>query len=187
MAEKYDSDEIINAVVGVKNGRNEDFELIRVNYLPLVESMVQSFEKSGAGSRSDLTDEANRALLKAVISFDDKKRGISFGLYAKICIRNALISYRRASLSRERREKRSAESTKRATASQKNPVFSGLDTDEIMERMKKELSAYEFSVLKSYADGNSISAIAEKTGRGERSVNNALYRIRRKAKNMERS
>lgn len=184
MTKKYDTDEIRNAVVGVKNGRNEDLELIRASYAPLVESMVLSFEKSGAGSRSDLLDEAYRALLKAVISFDDKKRGISFGLYAKICIRNALISYRRATLSRERKEKRTAEKVRSDSSNRKNPVFSGLDTDEIMDKMKKELSAYEFRVLKSYADGSSISRIAEETGRGERSVNNALYRIRRKAKNM---
>lgn len=179
--------DIKNAILGVKNGRYECFDVIRSKYEPLIVGMAQSFEKSGAGSTGDLSEEAERALLKAVLSFDETKDGITFGLYAKICIRNALISVRRARLSRDKRE-RSRKAERRVRLERRGKtVFEGLDAAEIMDFMKSLLSPYEYFVLSEYMRGNSIGEIADGTGRSERSVNNALYRIRRKAKEASRA
>lgn len=186
MARKQLDEEIKSAIDGVKNGRHELFEVIRLTYAPLVDSMVQSFEKSGAGNSGDLTDEAVRALLKAVLSFDIDNGDVSFGLYAKICIRNALISARRAKLSREKREAvkqaRLPEEEKRGR--NVGRIFEGLDKDAIMQKMHSVLSSYEYRVLEEYISGKSAAQIAEEMDRKEKSVNNALYRIRSKARGL---
>ncbi len=186
MANVQADEEIMKAVADVKLGKYEAFEIIRSKYSPLSESMVQSFEKSGSGVHGDLSDEADRALLKAVLSYNCENTDVTFGLYAKICIRNALISARRAKLSRENRENRKRE---RAvdTSFKKYRVraFAGLDAEAIMEKMHSVLSGYEYRVLEEYAKGKSVAQIAKELCKNERSVNNALYRIRHKAKMLQ--
>lgn len=184
MAIKQTDKEINKAIIGVKSGRHEDFDVIRLTYSPLIENMAQSFEKSGAGNQGDLYDEAVRALLKAVLTYDIDSEKVTFGLYAKICIRNALISVRRAKLTREKREARSAAAVKKNVGRRKDNVFSAMDADAIMEKMQSVLSPYEYRVLKEYITGVSVSSIAKLFEKSEKSVNNALYRIRRKAKSL---
>lgn len=173
--------EILDLIRGVKIGRTSDFELLCAKYKPLINDLAKSFEESGAGARSDLSEEAQRALLKAAISFDDTKEGITFGLYAKICMRNALISVKRAEDSRRRKEMR-AKSDSISQGSRALAVFEGADAEAILKRIESALSCYELSVFKEYFSGRSAAETAELLGTDERSVNNAVYRIRRKAK-----
>ncbi|MGM9634835.1 MAG: sigma-70 family RNA polymerase sigma factor [Candidatus Avispirillum sp.] len=165
-------------LLGIRNGRHEDFDALRRKYAPLISSTAASFEQSGGGSRVDLTEEAESALLRAALSYDIDNCNVSFGLYAKICIRNALVSFRRAKLSRERREKSSADAESRKR--RRKTELDGVDADEILERIGGELSDYERAVLLKYTDGNSAAQTAAELGTSERSVNNALYRARRK-------
>ena len=160
-------------LIGIKNGRHEDFDVLRGMYSPLIDSMAASFEASGAGSRA--------ALLRAALSYDEEKKDVTFGLYAKVCVRNALVSVRRAKLSRERRSSAANRTAARRSARKRMPVDADA-ADEIIERMSTELSAYEKSVLREYIAGADIRQIAEKLGKSTRSINNCLYRARRKLK-----
>ena len=175
--------DVFDLIAGVKCGRHEDFEKLKAKYSPLINDMVNSFEESGAGTKSDLLEDAQRALLKAAISFDETKKGITFGLYAKICIRNALISQKRAAVARQRKELRvdKAQTVPRARAI---AAFGGLEAEEILERIESVLSDYEKAVLKEYFGGRSAKEAAEALGTDEKSVNNAVYRIRSKAKRL---
>ena len=175
--------ELLDMISGVKAGRNENFELLKSRYKPLLSDMASSFESSGAGSKDDLFEEAERALLKAAISFDIDKNGITFGLYAKICIRNALISAKRARDAKKRREDRIAKKQEFKRA-QVLESFGSLSADEILERIESSLSDYEKAVFKEYFSDRSAKETAEILGTDERSVNNAVYRIRRKAKSI---
>lgn len=168
-------------LIGIKNGRHEDFDVLRGMYSPLIDSMAASFEASGAGSRAELEQEAESALLRAALSYDEKKKDVTFGLYAKVCVRNALVSVRRAKLSRERRSSAANRTAARRSARKRMPVDADA-ADEIIERMSTELSAYEKSVLREYIAGADIRQIAEKLGKSTRSINNCLYRARRKLK-----
>ena len=155
--------------------------MLRGMYSPLIDSMAASFEASGAGSRAELEQEAESALLRAALSYDEEKKDITFGLYAKVCVRNALVSVRRAKLSRERRSSAANRSAARRTMRKRMPVDADA-ADEIIERMSTELSVYERSVLREYIAGTDIRQIAEKFGKSTRSINNCLYRARRKLK-----
>ena len=173
--------DLLDLIVGVRTGRHEDFELLKAKYMPLIQDMAKSFEESGAGLRDDLLEDAERALLKACVTFDETKDGITFGLYAKICIRNALISVRRAEQARQRRLSRAQNeapvSRGRALAS-----FGDVDPDEILKKIESTLSPYESAVLKEFFSGRSARETAEILGTDPKSVNNAVFRIRKKAK-----
>ena len=106
---KLDQD-LLAIISGVKSGRDEEFEKLKQKYNPLTSEMAKRFAQSGAGSLVDLSEEAERALLKAALSFDLSKEEITFGLYAKICVRNALISVGRANAADRRRRERAARS-----------------------------------------------------------------------------
>ena len=177
--------EVLELITGVRSGKNEDFETIKAKYKPLISDLVNSFEASGAGSVKDLTEEAERALIKAVLSFDTEKKGITFGLYAKICIRNALISARRARAAEQRRKRRTAEKTEKKRRRAVLPLGE-LEPEEMLSRIENSLSDYEASVLREFFSGKSARETAETLGTDEKSVYNAVFRIRQKAKEQGR-
>lgn len=172
--------ELLDLIAGVKAGRHEDFEILKARYMPLIRDMASSFEESGAGSRDDLLEDAQSALLKAAVSFDDKKEGITFGLYAKICIRNTLISVRRAEQARQRRQSRTQKETQMPRA-RLLASFGDSEPDEILKKIESSLSDYEAAVLKEFFSGRSAKETAEILGTDAKSVNNAVFRIRQKA------
>ncbi|MBE6713830.1 MAG: hypothetical protein E7575_00905 [Ruminococcaceae bacterium] len=173
-------EELLKLIAGVKNGRHEDFELLKARYRPLISDLAASFEESGAGTASELSEDAQRALLKAAVSFDETKKGITFGLYAKICMRNALISVMRSKNAKKN-------SARPAGPEKKDRIgnlsgFEGLEPDEIIEKIKSSLSPFETQVLCHFFSGESAAQTAGKLGCDEKSVYNAVYRIRSKAK-----
>jgi len=174
--------ELNDLVAGVKSGRHEDFELIKIRYRPLMRDLAKSFEQSGAGTLDDLLEESQRALLKACVSFDETKKGITFGLYAKICIRNALISLMRSKKTKRKRMGRSVGKAERKIP--KLEGFEGLEAEEIVERIAGSLSQYEQRVFFEFFSGRSASEVAAILGSDEKSVYNAVYRIRSKAKKL---
>lgn len=174
-----DISEIIN---GVKNGVQDDFDLLRRKYAPLISKEVFSFSQSGAGAESELRLEAERALLSAAVTFDETKN-IGFGYYAKICIRNALITVRRSVLSKEKKMgKMNTSPGKRRQRSFES--FEGMSRDEIIEKISSVLSSYERRVFIMSLDGMRSAEIAGIVGKDEKSVNNAIFRSRHKIRKM---
>lgn len=153
-------------------------------YEPLIKDMSKSFEDSGSGSLEDLKEEAQRALLKAVLSFDTSKEGITFGLYAKICIRNALISVRRHNAARMKKQLRGDKVPKVKSRRPVVRTLGGLEPEEMLAKIEKSLSPYEVKVLREFFDSKSAGEVAAVLGTSEKSVYNAVFRIRRKAKEL---
>ena len=84
---------LLEAIV---QGDQNAFNRLSEMYAPLIRSMSARFVESlsaqndaGLIDVQDLEQEARLALFRAVQSYDRKQRNVSFGLYAKICIRNA--------------------------------------------------------------------------------------------------
>ncbi len=176
------------------NGDELAFHTLTENYSSLIESVALStaeyLGRTGIASPEstvdDLRQEARLALYRASLRYDDEGIGkkVTFGLYAKICMRNALTSeYRRLSA-----KKRRSDRLRRASLDEARAVADVTDTsmelalEELLRCGGGELSRYEENVLRAYAEGKKIPAIAEELGRSIRSVNNALYRIRVKLK-----
>ena len=93
-------DKNLQSLISLARSGNEDaFSELAEIYTPLLQSMAGNyFEKntSDALGYEDFLQEARLALFSAVGSFEDGKN-VTFGLYAKICVRNRLVSLLRSS------------------------------------------------------------------------------------------
>ncbi|MBQ1976348.1 MAG: hypothetical protein II227_02800, partial [Clostridia bacterium] len=103
-------EQLSNLLDAVVQGDQNAFGRLSELYTPLIRSMSARFIESlsaqndaGLIDVQDLEQEARLALFRAVNSYNRKQQDVSFGLYAKICIRNAFISQlRKAKTSRAR-------------------------------------------------------------------------------------
>ena len=164
-------------------------ELVR-RYGRLVRACVCPLFLVG-GDSEDLTQEGMLGLLTAVRSFDPG-RDASFRTFAEICIRSRLLTAVRA-----------AQGGKHAplnhSVSYEPPLFDGTNAylfssaespedvvigrEELRERLealKGRLSKFEAQILPPYLSGLSCGEIAQRVGRSQKSVDNAVQRIRRK-------
>ena len=134
----------------------------------------------------DMKQEARLALYRAALKYDPEGDGkeVTFGLYAKICVRNALTSQIRRMKAKKRRAERLARKELTEVADVNETVVAALSTtvEELIRGRGETLSGYEKTVLCAYAEGKKIPEIADELGKSVKSVNNALYRIRVKLK-----
>lgn len=182
--EIFRDDELFDIVSDVQSGSNESFSVLKNKYAPLITSLVRSFE-SGAVDISEYEREAESALLKAAVRFDVSQGEVAFGLFAKICIRNALISLRRKEMSRKRRVEQKGEPRKKRSGFQMADGRDTAETEKLVENIKSVLSPYEKRVFSEYMSDKTVEEIAIAVGRPKKSVNNAIYRIKEKVKALE--
>lgn len=131
----------------------------------------------------DIYQEAGIAFLHALHSYDEK-RGFGFRTYASVCIKNHVSSLLRSS----RRAKNFALTDYVSIDDIEVPSKSEPEADwiekEAFSEMKKRilsvLSDFEFEVLRLYLKGFSYKAIGGKLCKTEKSVSNALSRVRKK-------
>ena len=131
----------------------------------------------------DVYQEAGIAFLHALHSYDGK-RGAGFRTYASVCIRNHIASLLRSG----QRQKNSAMtdyvSIDDIDVVSKNEPESDWIEKEAFSEMKKRilglLSDFEFEVLRLYLNGFSYKMIGKKLSKTEKSVSNALSRVRKK-------
>lgn len=188
MAEKkketYKDDELFDIVADVQNGNVEGFSLLKAKYAPLIRSLVRSFE---GADEEEYIREAESALLKAAVRFDIKQSDVAFGLYAKICMRNALISLRRKEMSKKRRAERKVSEVRHRKSWGLYAADAGdtAETEKLIEIIEKVLSSYERKVFREYMSDKTVEEIAIAVGKPKKSVNNAIYRIKEKVKALE--
>jgi RNA polymerase sporulation-specific sigma factor len=159
-----------------------------------VKRFVPSFgigdaDADGMYGEDDLRQEAMVALYRAALSYDPEEKGrdVSFGLYAKICINNALISALRKY--RSEKKKRDAEKAKGRNGVKNTPgpfetLVSREDAASLLLKIREQLSGLERQVFDYYIVGKSAGEIAERLGRSEKSVSNALYRMKVKVRGL---
>ncbi len=162
----------------MQSGDDSGFERLCEIYRPLVESLVATaFDlcRDVGGEIDDLRQEAAIALYKAANAYDFSCSAVTFGLFAKICVKNRLISYRR-------KLAKSSGGRSRVRAVAKTPRVRRFSEYALPEGTIDLLSPYEQSVWRLYASGMSYAEMARELGRNEKSVENAVYRIRAKLK-----
>jgi len=182
------TDEELCAGAARKDPRAET-ELVR-RYGQLVRACARPLFLAG-GDSEDLIQEGMLGLLTAIRGFDPG-RDAAFRTYAEICIRSRLYTAIRA-----------AQGGKHAPLNQSvslgPPLFDGTNAhllssaespedviigrEELKERLdalKGQLSEFEAQILPPYLNGLSCGEIAARVGRPQKSVDNAIQRIRRK-------
>lgn len=173
----------------VKNGGQAAFGKLLALYEPMIRSTVNQFAAGGADTE-DLRQEALAVFYRAIMTFDPERPGMEFGLYAKICVTNALISEARAA------KRRAGNTIASLDYDDYYRLRAGADDDlagRVIEQesekalrslIKKNLSEYENRVWSLYISGRTSGEISEKLKRPEKSIDNALYRIKRKLRSL---
>ena len=181
-------DPVVRALVlQAQAGSQEACTALLIRYRPLLDASVARFESAELSEqeRTDLRAEAERIFLNAISSFDTEQEGVDLGLYAKICLRNGLVSEWRHMRSRRRVATVPLEEEISGKVTDPDTDLAGqLVEDErfgqLCRTVRGHLSDFENQVWWQYVTGVSVADIAEGLGRDERSVHNAIYRIRKK-------
>ena len=164
-------------------------ELVR-RYGWLVRACARPLFLAG-GDSEDLIQEGMLGLLTAIRTFSPA-RDAAFRTYAEICIRSRLLTAVRAAQGGKH-------SPLNHSVSYEPPLFDGTNAylfssaespedvvigrEELRERLealKGRLSKFEAQILPPYLNGLSCGEIAQRVGRSQKSVDNAIQRIRRK-------
>ena len=179
---------LLEAVV---QGDQNAFNRLSEMYAPLIRSMSARFVESlsaqndaGLIDAQDLEQEARLALFRAVQSYNRKQREVSFGLYAKICIRNALISQWRKAKAAHARKVKAEQPVLRHSEDAVLSFLSEEDVRGLRNKIREVLSPYENIIFEQYISGRSVGSIAVSVGRSEKSVSNAVYRVRVKIRGL---
>lgn len=195
--------ELNTLISRVKAGDEISFGVLCEKYSALTENTVRRFAPSlgikngipqseAAADIEELKQDAIMALYKAAQTYDVEGDGqkVSFGLYAKICMNNAMITkvrkYKRTLKKLEKRDsiigvEKQYKQFEADTSSQ------GIDFEALSASLKnavKSLSEYERKVFDLYIDGKSTREIASELNRPEKSVSNACYRVKTKIKEL---
>lgn len=162
-----------------QNGDQCAFEVLLTRYSPLIDSLSTSYAQDPSNAE-DFRQEACIAFCKAVQHYDTQQCNVQFGLYAKICIRNRLISYMRHIHTEERVVSLNDEITTDDTTDPARAITEEEDYLTLYRRIESLLSPYENRVWWLYLSGRTAKEIATLSHKDERSVQNAIYRIRKK-------
>lgn len=173
-------------------------------YMRLVRICARPLFLAG-GESEDLIQEGMFGLLSAVRQYNNEHNA-SFKTFAEWCIRNRLRSAVKSasSLKHDPLNNRvplesilSDESQTQAVACAE--LFQKSPEEQVLARENKKyteqlylclvsmLSKYEKAVLTYYLEGLSYKEIAKLTGKGDKAVDNAIQRIRRKTAQMLKS
>ena len=178
-------------VLRAKQGDQEAFERLLEDYSPLISSLVKNAlqEYSFAGSDyEDLYQEAVLLFCRALDKYDTEQSNVMFGLFAKICIRNGLRTQAKK-LQRRVQVVSVDETDDTAFQTEKAEEPSDRLIEEegyrvLYECIRSTLSPYENRVWWLYLSGHTAKEIAKELETDEKSVQNAIFRIRRKLRSV---
>ena len=186
MNSKKERKDLNALILSVRNKNQEDFEILLEQYSPLIESCV-SFYSGGPLEKykEDFRQEATVAFYNSILNYDMSQSSVEFGLYAKICICNALNSQIRISKKFLPETPQTDLDSFEFFIGSEDPSLKVLEEerlDDLFKIIKKSLSEYEYKIWKLYFSGFSVSSIAKQLSTDSKSVSNAIYRIRVKLK-----
>ncbi|MBE7087664.1 MAG: sigma-70 family RNA polymerase sigma factor [Clostridiales bacterium] len=179
------SDEELIALA--KDGEEKSLNYLLEKNKNLIKSIAHGISLSADGiDTEDLIQDGMIAFYKAIRTFSPNG-GANFKTYANTCIKNAMLS----TLRRYNNTKNIPllnyvpldENLQIAvTSDPQDAVINSESLQEFYIKCKESLSKLEFEILKLYLEGYIYLDIALKIGKKEKSVDNAIQRIRKKIK-----
>ena len=169
--------ELQERVERAQGGDESAFNALLEQYTPLILASVSRTDADlGTEDRDDLRQEARLAFCRAVYTYSPDKG--AFGAYAKAVIKNRLIDLSRLARLPEDPIDESV------TGGEGDDPAAALIEREAVEALEKLirtiLSPFEAEVCWLLAQRHSSKEIAELLGKDLHSIENAVYRIRRK-------
>lgn len=177
----------------LRQGENTIMDYILEKYKPLVRKCANAMYLIG-GETEDLIQEGMIGLFKAIRDYRDD-RDNSFSSFAYICVNRQLYTAIEASNRKKNQPLNSyvslsEQSTKNCLGVTSSPEQLVIE-QEVWENLWKELdeclSEMEKQVLSYYLKGSSYLQIAEKMEKSPKSIDNALWRIRQKIRQIKQA
>lgn len=180
----------------INHGDSLALEHLLHRYKCLVISKARTYFLIG-GDQEDIIQEGMIGLYEAIINFD-KDRLVSFKGFATLCITRQIITAIKAATRKKHVPLNTYISLDKPVYSEDNehtlldvlaepkitdPEMILLHRDEfiyVKDKLSKQLSRFEQSVLKFYLEGYSYEEISSKLHRHIKSVDNALQRVKKK-------
>ncbi len=189
MREEISEKSIKELVRNAQNGEQSAFAELKVRYSPLIDGCSHRFATNDMADQDieDLYQEAFVSFCSAVCSYNCDNENVEFGLYAKICIENRLVSFIRSHNRRNRLHALSLDAlTEGVSDAEPNDFLQSLVDRErtvaLIRTINSCLSKYENRIWQMYVSGMTVSQISKVLSVDSKSVSNAIYRIRKKLK-----
>lgn len=160
-------------------------ETLVIRYMRLARACARPYFLAG-GDSEDLLQEAMVGLLKAIREYNPT-RDAAFRTFAEVCVRNRI----RSAVTAAARDKHAP--LNYSVPMEEQPLLEsvhGADPEELfinkeeeaerLNSLNRKLSPLEQRILSLYLHGFSYREIGEQVGRTDKSVDNAVQRIRRK-------
>ena len=185
---KSENENINELLERVRKGDSQAFSYLVELYDPMLKNTL-SLYKSDHMSREDVEDLAQEGLIafyRAALTFNEQQDKVKFGLYAKTCVTNSMISYKRAASKKSNEISYVGdEALEKLSDPDGEPSrqFAQKESERIIgEQIERMLSPYENEVWGFYVNGHSTTEIASLLNSSEKSIDNAIFRIRKKIK-----
>jgi RNA polymerase sporulation-specific sigma factor len=187
--------ELDNLLVhAAREGDANAFDALFRRYRPRVFSMARRYYVPGA-DRDDLLQEGTLGFFKAVRDFKED-RG-TFLAFAELCVIRQLITFVKSSTRKKHAILNRAVSLdapafdgsretviERVAASPENIPLPDTSNADFIDALRQCCSVLERSVLSMYAGGYSFDEMARELGVHAKSIDNAVWRIKVKAKKL---
>ncbi len=181
----------------LRDGDSGVMDYLMEKYKYLVRKRANTLFLLG-GDTDDLIQEGMLGLFKAIRDYEESAG--SFYRFAELCVNRQIYTAIEAaarkkngplnsyiSLSGSESDTEGAFLEETVAANERDPEQIMIDresVEEFLTRIRQNLSRMEREVLDYYLEGMNYRRIAEKMGRTEKSIDNALQRIRTKAQEL---
>ena len=178
--------QVTELILQAQAGEDSAFAALKDIYRPLIEASAKRFTSDSMSEQDAeaLLQEALVHFCNSACSYNCESGGVEFGLYAKICIENGLVSFIRTYNRQNRLRAVSLEERADPAIDDSCDVLESIVESEreavLVRQINRHLSRFENKVWWMYVSGMSVSAIADAVGAERKSVSNAIYRIRKK-------
>lgn len=177
---EYSDEELI---CRLRAGESSIEEYLLEKYKPFVKSKSRALFLVG-GDREDLIQEGMIGLFKAIRNFQEEN-GAPFAAFAKLCVERQMYTAIEAA-GRQKNAPLNAyislseEADHLTDGGIEEAVIEKTSYQQLYEKARTLLSAMENEVLELYLDGKDYTEIAKILGKSDKSIDNALQRIKGK-------
>ena len=176
-------------ILRARAGDQVAFEELLKSYDALFQNLMNRFQVS-SDEKDDMYQELSLIFFNAVLSYDLERKEVTFGLYAKICMQNALITQ----LNRAKRKNdmvsqieyvgEDIEKLDDGVLDPSSETVSRETLENMYKKIDQALSPFESIVWQMYLTESGNKSIAKALGKSEKSIENAIFRIKRKLRDV---
>ncbi len=195
--DKFDPKDLDNAAILAANGDSVAIEYIIDRFRNSVKLKAKSYYISGAESE-DLVQEGMIGLIKAIRDFSPEKNA-SFATFAELCITRQMYTAIKAASAKKHAPLNNYVSLYKEIGDENgtqhylvdelendfedpmDEIIRKEELDDVSKSLVESLSKFEMLVLSKYMEGKDYHQIAKETEKSEKSIDNALQRIKQKA------